>query len=340
VSPSKSPPVAVPNRAQLRDQIEVELSNLFQEWLPVKFLLQDAGVPANQVLPFGGMPPLLYWKAICQLVDSGVVPQEKLQEKGYPDGLTALVEAALGSYPGNGKLLRVRDELGRLNKGAAARLAVLKVLFLCAAPVDLTPLRAGREFRAIQECVQHPGLPVRLELTAFWAAQPDQLLKPIVHEKPALVHFCGHGEEDGSLALEGAKGETVMIPAGLLGKVFEQVNQPAEQPPVRCVVLNACHSQAAAQAASASVDVVTGTDWEVGDDAAIAFAQGVYTGLADGRSVGNAIGLGRVQMDLVAHGNATVNLPQVPNPTTSQRMVVATRKGVNPDQLFLGQPAQ
>jgi hypothetical protein len=160
--PHANQPAAVPNRADLRDQVEKELSKLYREWWPVQFLLQDAGVPTDQVLPWGGLAPLLYWKAICQLVDSGRFPQEGFRERGYPDGLTALVGAALRpgtGYPANETLLRVHDELKRLNAGGpAGRPTLLKVLFLCAAPVDpkLTPLRVGREFRAIQECLQRP----------------------------------------------------------------------------------------------------------------------------------------------------------------------------------------
>jgi hypothetical protein len=275
-----------------------------------------------------------------------VIPPEKLAELGAPDGLTALAQTAFKAFAGNRELPGILAGLRQLHAGRPpGQAALVKVLFLAANPLETPRLRIGREFRAIEECLQHPGLPVKVELKSFWAAEPGKLLESILRQKPDVVHFSGHCEDPDGIALEGPDGESVLVGAEPLGQLFVQLNQPPVPRPVRCVVLNACRSEPVARGLSRSVDVVTGTDAEVGDDAAIAFAQGFYLGLADGRSVGNAAGLGKAQMDLVARGDG-MSLRDLlgeagdPDPESSERIVVVSRKGVKPDQLFLGQPGR
>jgi hypothetical protein len=340
----------LPNRATIRDRLEKLLSSLFRQEMTVRFFLEDAGVQDELILPWGVVSRLFYWRAVCQQVDFGIIPSEKLKELGVPDGLTALVRTALipgKYYPGNPELLRLRADLETLNVAKQpAPAVVLKMLFLGASPVDMQSLRIGRELRAIQEGVKHPGLPVQVELKDFLAAEPDKILSAIVREKPDLVHFAGHGVENGSIALEGPAGERVLVGADRLGRLFQETNQPPNLRPTRCVILNACHSAAAAREISRSVDVVIGTDTEIGDDAALAFTQGFYLGLADGRSIGNAIELGKVQMDLVSGGEDTNSrdLAAAPDPNQSvvspKRFIVVPRSGVNPNQLFLSQPGR
>jgi hypothetical protein len=59
-------------------------------------------------------------------------------------------------------------------------------------------------------------------------------------------------------------------------------------PSARLVVLNACFSDAAAQALRNVVDCVVGMTGAIGDDAARSFAVGFYRALGHRRSVGNA----------------------------------------------------
>ena len=51
---------------------------------------------------------------------------------------------------------------------------------------------------------------------------------------------------------------------------------------IRCVVLNACYSEAQAQAIAEAIDCVVGMTSAVGDDAAIEFATAFYRALGYG----------------------------------------------------------
>ncbi len=67
---------------------------------------------------------------------------------------------------------------------------------------------------------------------------------------------------------------------------------------MRCVVLNACWSLSQAEAIAAHVPFVIGMHDEIADDAAIAFAVGLYQALAGGKSFPEAYCLGSVQIGL------------------------------------------
>jgi hypothetical protein len=227
--------------------------------------------------------------------------------------------------------------------------ASLRVLFLAANPVDSTLLRIGYEFRSLQERVAVPNLPLRIDLIPFWATEPERLLEAIARERPTVVHFSGHGESGGAIVLEREDGTRVDVAAVLLGDIFRAVNTPLQQRPIRCVVLNACHSDPAAEAISQSVDVVIGIRGFIADDAAIAFTKEFYGGLADGRSVSNAVQLGRAQMQLAARVLASLETVRKLLPTPSRAtspskeaydpnlVVVHAMNGVNLDQLLLGE---
>ncbi|MGK7913945.1 MAG: CHAT domain-containing protein, partial [Prochloraceae cyanobacterium] len=93
-------------------------------------------------------------------------------------------------------------------------------------------------------------------------------------EKPQIVHFCGHGLEDGSLLLEDEGGHNKSVSPDGLASLFQlHANY------VNCVLLNACHSAQTAEAISKYINYVIGMNQPIGDQAAIAFAQGFYDGL-------------------------------------------------------------
>jgi len=78
-----------------------------------------------------------------------------------------------------------------------------------------------------------------------------------------------------------------------LAALFEQF---ADQ--VGCVVLNACYSEAQANAIARHIEYVIGMNQEIGDKAAIAFSIGFYQALGAGRTVEEAYKLGCIQIRL------------------------------------------
>ncbi len=73
----------------------------------------------------------------------------------------------------------------------------VRVLFLAANPADTTRLRLDREIQAIGRALQASGLHDRFELQQSWAVGPAEIQDSLLRYRPDIVHFSGHGEEEG-----------------------------------------------------------------------------------------------------------------------------------------------
>ena len=146
-----------------------------------------------------------------------------------------------------------------------------KILILTAIPHGL---RLDKEIQEIEGAVRRASKRDLFDIKTRTAVRPQDIRRAIREEKPQIVHFCGHGLDDGSLLLEddGGKNKPV-LPQGL-AMLFKQHNGY-----VNCVLLNACHSVKTADTISQHINYVIGMNREIGDKAAIAFAQGFYDGL-------------------------------------------------------------
>ncbi|HNS03768.1 MAG TPA: CHAT domain-containing protein [Anaerolineae bacterium] len=164
------------------------------------------------------------------------------------------------------------------------------LLFLAANPQNTPRLRLDQEARRVGEALRQARLGARFHLEQQWAARSTDLLDILLRHRPAIVHFAGHGDVAGHLILEDATGQaTPIAPAALAGLL-------AAAPGVRCVLLNACWSDALAGALLNVTACVVGMSAEAPDAAAIAFAAGFYRALADGASVAAAVMAGRAQV--------------------------------------------
>ncbi|MCP6759905.1 MAG: CHAT domain-containing protein [Fischerella sp. CENA71] len=146
-----------------------------------------------------------------------------------------------------------------------------KVLILAAIPHGL---RLDKEIREIEEAIRRATNRDLFEIKVRTAVRPQDIRRAIAEEQPQIVHFCGHGEKDGSLLLEDDGGKNKPVaPEGLASLFKLHVDY------VRCVLLNACYSEKPAVAISQYIDYVIGMNNPIQDSAAIEFAKGFYDGL-------------------------------------------------------------
>lgn len=167
--------------------------------------------------------------------------------------------------------------------------APVPILFLAANPPDTPRLRLDQEARQVDAALRQARHGERFHLAQQWAVRGEDLLDALLRHRPAIVHFAGHGGDQGQLYLEDATGRAAAItPTALAGLVGVTGG-------VRCAVLNACWSDALADALLGTTACVVGMTAAVADAAAIAFAAGFYRALADGESVAAAVAAGRAQ---------------------------------------------
>lgn len=161
----------------------------------------------------------------------------------------------------------------------------IKILLLSANPTQLTRLQLDEEVRAITERIRASEFRDTLELFSAWAVRPQDILLLLNIHKPHIVHFSGHGSEDGKLLLADSdrRGRAVFVGARALQTVFTTLKDN-----IRLVVYNACYSRTQAIATSKIIDCVIGMSETIGDQAAITFAASFYQAIGFGRSVQNA----------------------------------------------------
>jgi hypothetical protein len=175
------------------------------------------------------------------------------------------------------------------------------ILFLAANPSDTTRLALDREVREIQQRLRSAKLRDAFRIQQEWAVRASDLQDCLLRHRPTLIHFSGHGSSSGQLVLEGDTGNATAVSIAALANLFRILRRN-----IRCVLLNACFSNAQARAIAEYVDCVVGMTTAVGDSSAITFAGAFYQALGYGEDVQTAFELGCNQIDLTGLGQADV----------------------------------
>lgn len=224
----------------------------------------------------------------------------------------------------------------------------VKVLFISSNPRGAPRLDLDEEHRALEEANTRNGRP--FDHRAVLAARIEDLPRMLREHPPEIVHIAGHGQRgegraatrvahnaldpmhtsrdvdvpglagaDGSagLLLRAADGSPELLPGHALTALFELLRDT-----VRLVVLNACYSDALAEAILPHAGCVIGSRFAISDAAAIAFARGFYEALGEGHSVGSSFRWG--QCESVLRG-----------PGAADTLVLRHRSDVDPDQRML-----
>lgn len=145
-----------------------------------------------------------------------------------------------------------------------------RILILAAIPHGL---RLDREIREIEEAIRRATKRDLFEICIKTAVRPQDIRRAIAEERPFIVHFCGHGLEDGSLLLEDDGGNNKPVPPEGLASLFKLHTDY-----VNCVLLNACYSAKPAHAISQHINYAIGMNQPIGDKAAMgASTFGRYT---------------------------------------------------------------
>ena len=153
----------------------------------------------------------------------------------------------------------------------------VRILFVSAnAPTDLH-LDIEREQRGVQNSLMLGKYRDQFAVILAPAIRPEDLPTRLSNESPAVVHFSGHGLQEGVIFRE----SNIAISGPQLAEALTNRN-------VRLVVLNSCFSLDQAEAISNVVPSVVGTKKAVSDNDAVRFSEALYRGLADGRTVGEA----------------------------------------------------
>lgn len=156
----------------------------------------------------------------------------------------------------------------------------MKILVLAANPQDTPQLRLDWEVRAIKAGLQRASRRDEFSVDYIWATRPTDVRRAMLEFGPHIVHFCGHGNGEAGLVFESENGSSQLVDANVLAEFFELFADLTE-----CVVLNACYSEAQADAISRHIKHVIGMSQAIPDDVAVGFSEAFYDALGAGKSV-------------------------------------------------------
>lgn len=195
----------------------------------------------------------------------------------------------------------------------------IRILYLSANPANAGFLRLGEESRGISEKIERSLARDKFEIIQQWALRPGDLQRVLIKHRPQIVHFSGHGSIAEEVTLEDSTGKSKQVSKEALAAMFGILKDDT-----RVIFLDACYSNAQAEALADTIDYVIGTNQAIGHRAATTFAAAFYLALASGRSVEEAFELAKIEISL--EGISGTDTPQL-----------LIREGVNAMEPFLKQ---
>ena len=204
-----------------------------------------------------------------------------------------------------------------------------KVLILTAIPDGL---RLDKEIRDIVEAIRRAVKRDKWEIQLRTAVRPQDIRRALAEEQPSIVHFCGHGMEDGSLVLEDDSGNHKAVSPFALAALFK-----LHASHVKCVLLNACYSEKSAVAISQHINYTIGMNQPISDKGAIVFAIGFYDGLGYENPDSLDVIPRAFEEGLVAIQMEDVSLLQIPVLKIKLEWIENSTHEPEADNLLLGQ---
>jgi CHAT domain-containing protein len=215
------------------------------------------------------------------------------------------------------------------------------ILFLAANPAGTSRLSLDEECAEIERELRMTAYRDAFDFRSKWAVSIDEMMRHMNELQPTIIHFSGHGGGSGSVYVQDTQRQRrsadrdvdeIAAPGIQLQGPLRQPQHVharaltqmigAAAPSARFVVLNACFSDAVADALCSVVDCVVGMRGAIDDEGARSFAVAFYRALGYRRSVSNA----------VAQAVATLAAKQL----LGQHLPVCrTRDGVSADHLDL-----
>ncbi len=228
------------------------------------------------------------------------------------------------------KLLQSVPDPANASPPAVPQAPAIKLLFLSAVPLGRSALNIKGEIQAIRKKIAASRQEERFQFIEEADVRLDALPGLLTQHQPHIVHFIGHGTEEGNLLLLREDGEEVEASPALLAAYLR--NLPLGDN-LRIALFNCCHSHRVARAAMREIDCAIGMADELPDQAAPAFASDFYLMLASGTSVKEAYETARLRMS---------GEPVMKDFTTLKGAAVVknlvrlrTRRGVKPAQVIL-----
>jgi len=273
---------------QIATKIGINVVRVLQEalFLYKAKIIQETRVDGRLIYVKDGFYSLNREKILRQVENE--TAKEKFQAKAIQK--SQVNDAEMPSNP----LTRTKTSSAKKFLPKKEKQKSITILFLAANPKATVTLRLDEEVREIEHKILLAQKKDELILVKKGAVRASDLQFYLNQVRPTIVHFSGHGTDEGQIVFEDKNGNAFPVSSEALASVFETLKDN-----VRCIVLNACFSLEQARAINQHIDFVIGMSSGINDEAAIAFSYGFYLGLASERSIENAFKQGINEMKLL-----------------------------------------
>lgn len=182
----------------------------------------------------------------------------------------------------------------------------ITVLFLASNPIDTAQLRLDEEVHAIQEKIRLSDYRDSIKFESRWAVRSSDILQAINETNPTIIHFSGHGTQEGDLVLQNQDGSTKLITTEAISATISTLSDT-----IRLVVFNACFSKPQATSVIKHIESAIGMSDSIGDEAAQIFAAQLYSSIGFGLSLENSF----------RQAKAALMLENIPEENTPQLFI-------------------
>ena len=196
----------------------------------------------------------------------------------------------------------------------------ITVLFMAANPADTPQLRLDEEARSIQEKIRLSEYRDSVQFESRWATRSSDILQAINETNPTIVHFSGHGAENGDLSLLNPDGSTRIVTKEAITMAMSTASDT-----IRLVVFNACFSEVQAKSVVEHIEAAIGMADSIRDDTACAFAAQLYSSIGFGLSLQTSFN----------QAIAELLLENIPGESIPQ---IFSRHDVDPSDIILVKP--
>jgi HEAT repeat protein len=163
-----------------------------------------------------------------------------------------------------------------------------KILYLSANQVGARHLKLDEEYREIETALRGSKKRRLFQLIPKLAVRYTDFRQALLDHEPHIVHFSGHGTEDGLMVLDEIGAFPKLMPTKAVSELFKHCSGY-----IRCVILSACYSESQAEAIVKYIPYVIGMKKEIKVTSATVFTAGFYDALGAGRSIEDAFQFGR-----------------------------------------------
>lgn len=180
-------------------------------------------------------------------------------------------------------------------------------------------LSLDKEARDIAESIQKSPDRDSINFVTKWATRTDDLFQYINEVNPTVIHFTGHGTEDGKLVFHDKYDNPKLVG---IDAIIQMVNTITDD--LRLVVFSNCYSSSIAEGVVEYVEATIGMNTSVREDVATIFAAQLYSSIGFGYSLDKSFKQAMARLSIEGIERQDADIPEL-----------YVRSGIDANEIYL-----